>query len=61
MFVVRLLQPLFRAARKSLFGKRGEKAAEPRARAKPDEVDYSKYTRYKIEDAEYEEVSREKD
>ena len=61
MFVVRLLRPLFRSAGKAFKNPSGIKNKKKKSGQKPGETDYSEYTRYEIEDADYEEVGSKRE
>jgi hypothetical protein len=59
MLVVRLLQPLFRKLSGSSKPPSSDKAKN-KNRAKNRDVDYSGYTAYEIEDADFEEVGSDR-
>ena len=58
MLVVRLLQPLFRKVGGAFKPQSREKPGK--SRPKNRDVDYSGYTTYEIEDADYEEVGSDR-
>ena len=61
MFVVRLIRPLFRSAGKAFKNPSNIKSDKKKSGEKPGQADYSEYTRYEIEDADYEEVGSERE
>ena len=61
MFVARLLRPLFRSAGKAFKNPSGIKNKKTKSSPTPGQTDYSDYTRYEIEDADYEEVGSERE
>ena len=58
MFVVRLLRPVFRMAGGMFKSSAREKPKTQEKKSR--DVDYSDYTPYEIEDAEYEDVSKDR-